>query len=68
MNKNCHKIGLKSTYFANPTGLNNEKSYSTAKDMALLTSHCLKNHLLRTIFKKKLYICEAKNEKLATTR
>lgn len=28
----------------------------------------MKNHLLRTIFKKKVYICEAKNEKLAATR
>ena len=61
MNKNCSKIGMKGTYFSNPTGLGNKKSHSTAKDMALLTSHCLKNHLLRTIFKKKVYICEVKN-------
>ena len=68
MNKNCHKVGLKSTYFVNPTGLSDTRSYSTAKDMATLTAHCLKNHLLRSIFKRKVYICEAKNEKLATLR
>ena len=68
MNKNCSKIGLKNTYFCNPTGLSNTKSYSTAKDMAILTSHCLKNHLLRNIFKRKAYSCEVRNEKLASTR
>ena len=57
MNKNASKIGMKNTYFANPTGLGNTKSHSTAKDMALLTSHCLRNHTLRTIFKKKVYQC-----------
>lgn len=47
MNKNAHKIGLKDTHFANPTGLSNANNYSTAKDLALLTAHCLKNHLMR---------------------
>lgn len=57
MNKNCHKIGLKNTHFNNATGLSDKRNYSTAQDMALLTSHCLKNHTLRTIFKKKFHIC-----------
>jgi D-alanyl-D-alanine carboxypeptidase (penicillin-binding protein 5/6) len=47
MNKNCQKVGLKNTHFANPTGLSNSKNYSTAKDIATLTSYCLKNHTLR---------------------
>jgi len=47
MNKHSFKIGLKNTHFANPTGLSNSKNYSTAYDMALLTAHCLKNHLMR---------------------
>jgi serine-type D-Ala-D-Ala carboxypeptidase (penicillin-binding protein 5/6) len=47
MNKNGYKIGLKNTQFANPTGLSNSKNFSTARDIATLTSHCLKNHLLR---------------------
>ena len=68
MNKNCMKMGLKKTQFSNPTGLTDAKNYSTAYEMALMTSFCMKNHLLRSIFKKKVYICEAKNEKLATIR
>ncbi len=64
MNQNCHKIGLKDTHFTNPTGLSNCKNYSTAKDVALLTSHCLKNYILKTIFKTKYYTCEIKNNKL----
>lgn len=47
MNKNSYNIGLKNTHFANPTGLSNSKNVSTAKDIALLTSHCLNNRILR---------------------
>lgn len=68
MNKNAHKIGLKKTNFSNPTGLTDPNNYSTAYDMGLLVSYCLKNHLMRSIFKKKAYICEAKNEKMANSR
>ena len=68
MNKNSYKIGLKNTQFANPTGLSNSKNFSTPRDMAILTSHCLKNHILREVFKKKIYTCEVVNEKLTYTR
>jgi serine-type D-Ala-D-Ala carboxypeptidase (penicillin-binding protein 5/6) len=61
MNKNAHQIGMKNTHFANPTGLANANNYSTAKDLALLTAHCLKNHLMREIFRKKLYTCVVVN-------
>ncbi len=61
MNKNSELIGLKNTHFANPTGLSNSKNYSTARDIALLTSHCLKNHLMRDIFRKKTYTCLVTN-------
>ena len=68
MNKNSHKIGLKNTHFSNPTGLSDKNNYSTAKDMALLTAHCLKNHSLRIMFKKKFHTCEIRNSKLCQTR
>ena len=58
MNKNGLKIELKNTNFTNPTGLSNANNYSTAKDMAILTSFCLKNNLMREIFKKKLHTCK----------
>lgn len=57
MNKNAHKMKLKRTQFSNPTGLTDPENYSTAEDMALLISFCMKNHLMRSIFKKKIYIC-----------
>lgn len=68
MNKNSHKIGLKKTNFSNPTGLTDVNNYSTAHELALLTSFCMRNHLLRSIFKKKNYICESRNDKMASIR
>ena len=68
MNKNSQHIGLKQTLFANPTGLSNSKNFSTAKDIALLTAHCLNNRILRDIFCRKRYDCEIINQKLATKR
>ena len=61
-------MGLKNTRFNNPTGLTDDTNVSTAEDMCKLISFCLKNHLLRSIFKKKLYICESKNFKFAQSR
>jgi len=57
MNKMAHKIGLKKTNFSNPTGLSDPENYSTAQDIATMISFCMKNHLMRSIFKKKVYIC-----------
>lgn len=57
MNKMAHKIGLKKTNFSNPTGLSDPDNYSTAQDIATMISFCMKNHLMRSIFKKKVYIC-----------
>lgn len=61
MNKNCYKMGLKKTKFRNPTGLNNTNNYSTANNLAILTSYCLKNHVLRAIMKRKIYKCALRN-------
>lgn len=68
MNKHSHSIGLRNTHFANPTGLSNSKNYSSARDIALLTAHCLRNHLMREIFRKKVYVCTATNERLSYAR
>ncbi len=68
MNRQAQFLGLRQTHFDNPTGLTNKMNYSTAKDMALLTSACLKNHLLRKIFRKKVHKCQVKNEKLGYVR
>jgi len=41
MNKNCARLGLKSTMFDSPHGLTNQISRSTAFDVAKLASICL---------------------------
>lgn len=41
MNKKAREIGMKNTSFATPSGLDDEDHYSTAYDMAILTSYAL---------------------------
>ena len=48
MNLRARLMGLHSTNFATPSGLDNENHYSTAYDMAVLTSYALKNAKFRT--------------------
>lgn len=61
-------MGLTQTKFSNPTGLYNINNYSTAQDIATLTSYCLKNHLIRSIMKRKVYNCSIKNDYEGTNR
>ena len=53
MNKAAKALNLKSTHFSNTHGLMNEKSYSTANDVALLTWYAMKNDTFRSIVKKR---------------
>lgn len=43
MNEKARYIGLESSNFVNPHGLDHPQHYSTAKDLALLTAYALKN-------------------------
>jgi D-alanyl-D-alanine carboxypeptidase (penicillin-binding protein 5/6) len=43
MNEKARKIGALNTSFANPHGLDNPAHYTTAYDLALITSYALKN-------------------------
>lgn len=43
MNSKAQSLGLSSTHFVTPHGLDNENHYSTAHDFALLTDYALKN-------------------------
>ena len=44
MNEKAQEIGMKNTVFNNPSGLDQEKgNYSTAYDMAIITSYAMKN-------------------------
>lgn len=53
MNKKAKSIGMKNTLFTNPSGLDNvQGNYSSAYDMALLTSYAMENityqHIVQT--------------------
>ena len=57
MNKLANKLNMKDTTFNNPSGLDEEKgNYSTAYDMALLTSYAMKNKTYKQIVGTKKYI------------
>ena len=56
MNKKANELNLKNTIFNNPNGLDEEKgNYSTAYDMAIITSEAMKNKDFREIVKTKKY-------------
>ena len=57
MNQKAKEIGMSKTIFRNPSGLDNEDSgnYSTAYDMAILTSYAMKNEEYKKIVKTKKY-------------
>lgn len=49
VNKKAKEIGAQNTHFTSPHGLDNPDHYSTAYDLALITSYCMKNDLFRDI-------------------
>lgn len=60
MNKKAKEIGMKNTSFMNPHGLHDPAHYSTAYDMALLTSEAMKNSTYRKIVSTDLYRTKSK--------
>jgi D-alanyl-D-alanine carboxypeptidase (penicillin-binding protein 5/6) len=44
MNKYVKKLGCKGTHYVNPDGLDNDGQYTTARDLAIITKHALKNN------------------------
>jgi len=56
MNEKANEIGMNNTTFNNPSGLDQEKgNYSTAYDMAILTSYAMKNEEYKKITGTKKY-------------
>ncbi|MGI6584354.1 MAG: D-alanyl-D-alanine carboxypeptidase family protein [Lutisporaceae bacterium] len=58
MNKKAREIGANNTRFANPHGLDAEGHYTTAYDLALITSYALKNPIFSRIVSSKKKIIE----------
>ncbi len=57
MNKRATEIGMNNSNFVTASGLDDKNHYSTAYDMALLASECIKNPEFR-------YICSRKSARL----
>lgn len=53
MNAKAKEIGALNTHFANPHGLDNPEHYTTAYDLALITSYALRNEKFAEIVKTK---------------
>ena len=49
MNEKATELGLGNTHFCNPHGLHDEEHYTTARDLAALAAHALKNATLAEI-------------------
>lgn len=49
MNKKVAELGLTNTNFVNPHGLDHQNHYTTARELAIITSAALKNELFREI-------------------
>lgn len=55
MNDKASTLGLESTHFVTPHGLDNENHYTTAYELALITNYALKNDVFSKIVKTKNY-------------
>ena len=49
MNEKAREIGCVSTNFANPNGLPNPNTYSTARDLSKIAMYCMRNEKFREI-------------------
>lgn len=49
MNGRAQELGLHSTHFSNPHGLDSEENYSTARDLATLARAALENETFRAV-------------------
>lgn len=53
MNQKASELNLKHTHFVTPHGLDDEKHYTTAYELAILTDYALKNEIFKTIVNTK---------------
>ena len=58
MNEKARELGMTSSHFVNPHGLQNEEHYTTGNDMKKLAMYVFQNNLLMQIVGTKEYIVE----------
>jgi len=56
MNVKASSLGLRSTHFENPHGLDAEEHYTTASDLARIASYALENETFREIVSTERYV------------
>lgn len=61
MNKLAKKVGANNSHFVNPHGLDNQNHYTTAYDLALITSYALNNDTFKQIVSTKTHVIDATN-------
>lgn len=62
MNSKAAELGMTSTHFVNPNGVNNAEHYTTARDMSKLAAYALKNAEFRKIVGTASYTLPATNK------
>lgn len=67
MNEKASDIGMRNTFFKNPSGLTEEGHYSCAYDMALLGSYAIKNPVFRSICSAEKYVASIGSPSYETT-
>lgn len=58
MNEFVSKLGLENTHFDNPHGLDSDTHYTSAYDLAVITSYALKNPMFREIVSTQRMVIE----------
>lgn len=53
MNRRASQLGMTSTHFVTPSGLNDDNHYSSARDMAVLMAYAMENEQFREITQQK---------------
>ena len=56
MNERAESLGLENTHFTNPHGLDNDRHYTTARELALITAEALNNPEFKSIVSLKKHI------------
>ena len=56
MNRRAIELGMMTTNFTNPSGVHDDRHYTTAHDLAVLSAYAMKNETFREIVKTDLYI------------
>jgi D-alanyl-D-alanine carboxypeptidase len=62
MNKKATELGCLNTHFVNPNGLHNDKHYTSAYDMALISRAAMQNSTFRKITSTKRYTIPPTNK------